>query len=198
MIAMLDTNKDLDVCASEIGAKCEQLLTPLTRFNRTQRDEMFCIDNGAFSGFQVKPFESLLEREKEHSNQCRFVAVPDVVGSARRTVEVFHIWKAKLKGWRLAFVAQDGQENHTIPWDDVDALFVGGTTEWKLSKYAVECIRAAQCLGKWVHVGRINTKGRWEYFENLGADSCDGSGIARFSHMREKIGAMKNQLPLAL
>jgi hypothetical protein len=42
-------------------------------------------------------------------------------------------------------------------------------------------------MGKWVHVGRVNTPSRFEYFEKLGADSIDGSGLARFSWMRQRL-----------
>ena len=42
-------------------------------------------------------------------------------------------------------------------------------------------------IGKWCHVGRINTPGRLEYFQAFGADSCDGTGLAQYSHMRKAI-----------
>lgn len=52
---------------------------------------------------------------------------------------------------------------------------------------AEQCIRAAQALGKWTHVGRVNTPSRMTRFQDLGVDSCDGTGISRFSWMRHKI-----------
>lgn len=187
---MLDTNQDFDVCSAELGNKypVEQLITPLTRFSNQRPDHHFAIDNGAFSNFNAKGFRSLLEREKENRHLCRFVAVPDVVGSARRTLEVFEHWKNDLHKWPLALVCQDGQENLPIPWDEIAAIFIGGSTTWKLSTQAAQCIKAAKAIGKWVHVGRVNSPERLEYFEKLGADSIDGSGLARYSHMREKIG----------
>ena len=45
---------------------------------------------------------------------------------------------------------------------------------------------AAKALGKWVHVGRINTPVRYERWKDV-ADSCDGSGLARYDHMLESI-----------
>jgi hypothetical protein len=42
-------------------------------------------------------------------------------------------------------------------------------------------------LRQWVHAGRVNTPGRFEYFESLGADSIDGTGLSRYSWMRERI-----------
>jgi hypothetical protein len=189
VIAMLDTSHDLDAAAAELGAPTEQLLTPLTRYRRQRPEGMFAIDNGGFSRFDEPAFLALLERERAARHLCRFVAVPDVVGSARRTLECFEHWSChrSLYKWPLALVAQDGQEDLSIPWDRIAAVFVGGSTDWKLSEAAAQVIRAAQILGKWVHVGRVNTPGRFERFEEMGADSIDGTGLSRYSWMRRAI-----------
>lgn len=189
MIALLDTSHNLRTCEEEIGCKVEQLLTPLTRFRPQQPDGHFAIDNGAFAGFKAEPFLAILEREKSRQSFCRWVACPDVVGSARRTLEVFDHWGNRLRdgGWKVALVAQDGLESIGIPWGMVDAIFIGGSTEWKLGTHAANVVRAAKMLGKWVHAGRVNTPGRFEYFEQLGADSIDGTGLSRYSWMRERI-----------
>ncbi len=163
-----------------------QLLTPLTKYTRW--GETFAIDNGAFSDFNRTAFRALLEREKEHIDKCLFVCIPDVVGDGRRTLEIyFHRHQFIPREWPVAFVCQDGSQNHAIPWDDIKAIFIGGTTEWKMSKYAAAIIKAAKILGKHVHVGRINTPARWNHFDKLGVDTCDGSGISRFDWMMERI-----------
>lgn len=200
VIVLLDTNKDLDECAKELGVECEQLLTPLTRFNATKPYQSFAIDNGAFAGLNINSFCSLLNREWSRRSLCRWVAVPDVVGDARRTLEVFRHWQGRqeLNEWPLAFVCQDGQEHLPIPWSRIEAIFIGGTTDWKMSNAAASCIKAAKAIGKWVHVGRVNTPGRFEYFQKLGADSIDGSGLARYSHMREAIYKSQNEPKLDL
>jgi len=190
MIAMLDTSHDLQEASTELGCPVEQLLTPLTRYLPQYPEERFAIDNGAFSRFDAAAFRSLLEREKSRIKLCRFVAVPDVVASARRTLEVFDHWRTSescLRLWPLALVAQDGQENLSIPWDHIEAIFIGGSTGWKLGPYAAAVIKAAVAMGKWVHVGRVNTPGRFEYFEELGVDSIDGTGLSRYSWMRQRI-----------
>jgi hypothetical protein len=187
LIAFLDTNQSFAKCREELGAEVHQLLTPLTRFTPVEPESIFAIDNGAFSGFPSDAFLSLLKREYPRRKLCKFVCAPDVVGSARRTLELFNHWRQKLHGWQVALVAQDGLENFPIPWHEIDAVFIGGSTEWKLGRFAKETIRAAQGMGKWVHAGRVNTPGRWEYFEDLGVDSIDGSGLSRYSWMREKI-----------
>ena len=187
MIALLDTSESLEVAERELGCPVEQLVTPLTRFKRQNPTAHFAIDNGAFAGFDAKSFLSLLDRERDAISLCRFVAVPDVVGSARRTMEVFEHWRYQLALWPLALVAQDGLEDLDIPWRGIEAVFIGGTTAWKVSKEAAAVVRAAKSIGKWVHAGRVNTPARFEYFEKLGADSIDGTGLSRYSHMRERI-----------
>lgn len=198
MIVMLDTPTDLDECSRELGGiGVEQLFTPLTRYKPQKPEQRFAIDNGAFSNFNASGFRSLIKRELPRKELCRFVAVPDVVCDARRTLEVFAVWSVELKEWPLALVCQNGQEHLPIPWDQIAAIFIGGDTDWKLGAHAKSCIKAAVALGKWVHVGRVNTPGRLEYFEGLGADSIDGTGLARYGHMRAKIYDSATQPKLA-
>lgn len=195
---MLDTSQNLDTCARELGADVEELLTPLT-YRKPQRPEArFAIDNGSFATFEPETFKRLLERERPRRDLCRFVAVPDVVGDARRTLEVFAVWSKKLSDWPLALVVQNGQEHLPVPWAKIDAIFIGGDTAWKLGPAAAACLKAAKALGKWVHAGRVNTPGRFEYFDKLGADSIDGTGLSRYSHMREAIHKNATEPRLAI
>lgn len=187
MIALLDNGQDLDQCEGEIGVPVGQLLTPLTRYRLRDPSKPWAIDNGGFSHLDAPGLLALLQRENHHRDNCLFVAVPDVVGSARRTLEVFERWKARIIDWKLALVCQDGQEDLPIPWDDIAAVFIGGSTKWWLSEHVGHIIRAAKALDKWAHVGRVNDPARFQHFDKLGADSCDGTGIARYSHMREAI-----------
>jgi hypothetical protein len=192
VIVMLDRGADIATAAAELGdVPFGQLITPLTR--RANQGHTFGIDNGAFARFDADGFLSLLERQKPYRERCKFVAAPDVVGSARRTLECFRHWFPKLHGWPVALVAQDGQEDLDIPWSLIDAVFIGGSTEWKLSEFAAAIIKAAQVMGKWVHVGRVNTPDRFRRFEELGVDSCDGTGISRYSWMRGRIAGRNDE-----
>jgi len=189
MIYLLDTSHDYDECAVDLDTEPEnvgQLITPLTRFSNRHR-ERFAIDNGAFSRFDGNAFQSLLEREKPNRDRCLFVACPDIVGSARRTLEVFDLYYPKLHGWPIALVCQDGQEDLPIPWQFIAAVFIGGSTAWKVSPYAEAICRAAKTLGKWVHMGRVNTPMRLELAESWGVDSVDGTGISRFTQDRRDL-----------
>jgi hypothetical protein len=197
VIVLLDTHDDLTVASEELGTPVEQLLTPLTRYLPQDTSQRFAIDNGGFSGFDAKAFVSLLEREEERISLCRWVAMPDIVGSAIRTLEAFDHWADKLPRWPKALVAQDGQESLPIPWSRISAVFIGGSTEWKLSKAASHIIRTAKIVGTWCHVGRVNTPGRFEYFEELGADSIDGTGLSRYTWMRKAINDARTTPRLA-
>lgn len=196
MIAMLDTSHDLGEAEAELAYPVEQLLTPLTRFRPQRPDQRFAIDNGAFAGFNAKAFKALLEREKPRLGLCRFVSVPDVVCSARRTLELFDYWAPQLPGWPLALVAQNGQEDLPIPWKRISAIFLGGDDEWKDGKHAAAIVYTAKAMGVWVHAGRVNGLTRWTRFAQLGVDSVDGTGIARFTEMREKIQRARMQRSL--
>lgn len=193
MLALLDNGQDLDVCAAELGCGVGQLLTPLTRYTLRNPDAPWAIDNGAFSGFDAEAFFSLLARETRHQNKCLFVAAPDIVGSAARTLELFAHFRPKLGGWPVALVCQDGQEAAPIPWDQIAAVFIGGSTTWKCSPHVAHIIKTAKIIGKHVHIGRVNDPARWKHFEELGADSADGTGIARYSHMRRAIATRHQQ-----
>ncbi len=196
MIFLLDTSEDLAVCAADLGVDASsvgQLLTPLTRFSNCGVG--FGIDNGAFSGLRVDAFRALLERERENRERCRFVVAPDVVCSQRRTLELFARWRERLIGWPIALAIQNGVEQFDLPWDEIEAVFVGGDDPFKTSQPVLHVIRTAQALGKWVHVGRVNGPERFRWCVENGVDSIDGSGLSRYSHMRQAIhGSRQDQL----
>ena len=170
MLALLDTSQNLDQCAAEIGCDVEQLLTPLTRYRLRRPHARFAIDNGAYSEFNERAFMSLLAREYERREQCLFVCAPDVVGSFDKTLALFNEWKERLNDWPRAFVLQDGLQISLVPWNDIAAVFVGGTNKFKGASVTWECLKAAKTMGKWVHIGRVNNPNRYNYFYGL-ADS---------------------------
>lgn len=197
-MALLDNGQDLAACEREIDCPVGQLLTPLTRYRLRDASRPWAIDNGGFKRLDIAAFDALLAREAHHKADCLFVCAPDIVGSAQRTLELFERWLPKLEGWPVALVCQDGQEALPIPWDDIAAVFIGGSTNWKCSPHVEQIIRTAKILGKWVHAGRVNDPQRWLHFERLEVDSCDGTGLARYSHMRAAVSNRHNQKELNL
>ena len=115
-----------------------------------------------------------------------FVCLPDIVGDARRTLDLFNVFKPLTAGLPRALVLQDGIGKFEIPWNDIDAVFVGGSDEFKISNECINACKVAKMLGKWVHVGRVNTALRVKNWLELG-DSLDGSGISKYDHMLEDV-----------
>jgi hypothetical protein len=165
------------------GVDFWQLRTPLTGYRRCEGIP-YALDNGCFARFERDKWLRMVEEAYEE--QPLFLTLPDIVGDAARTVELFHKFWPKCNGTRLAIVLQDGIENVTIPWDLVYCVFIGGSDDFKHSKQAMAAARAAKMLDKWVHVGRVNTSKRVRNWAGL-ADSIDGSGISRYDHMLEDV-----------
>lgn len=138
-------------------------------------------DNDCFVGFKPGEYVKMLQQLAGKPG-CLFVTLPDVVGDAVATLSLFYEWEPMVKGCGLpcAFVIQDGQDMASIPWERIQALFIGGTTEFKLGPQVREITREAKRRGLWVHMGRVNTLRRIRYARRIGCDSFDGSGYSRF------------------
>lgn len=144
-------------------------------------------DNAAFSGWDPDAFVAMLHRFRGVPG-CLFVAAPDVVqivggeprGDAARTRDRYAQWRPLLAGWPRAYVLQDGEDGSGVPWDDVAAVFVGGSTAYKLGPVARSIVGYAKARGKWAHMGRVNTQERWRYAAAIGCDSADGSGFSKY------------------
>lgn len=113
---------------------------------------------------------------------CKFVTAPDAVGDWKRTRELWDEWQPELSAaWLpMAYVAQDGQPSDQVPWLSIDALFIGGSTEYKLSAEAEALGWEAKRKGLWLHMGRVNSRRRFDYARATGCDSVDGSSYSRW------------------
>lgn len=160
-----------------------QLRTPLTNYARA-KDVPYGLDNGCFKSFDRVAWDRLLDQAE--IDRPVFACLPDIVCDAQRTAELFQCFKQHTNSIPRALVLQNGIERVTIPWDELAAVFVGGDDNFKTSPEAIRAARTAKMLGKWVHVGRVNTARR--VFNWLGlADSIDGSGISQYDHMLEDV-----------
>lgn len=137
-------------------------------------------DNGCFSQgerFSLDAYLAWLRKMNPLAARCRFATAPDVVADAAKT------WARseptldliRAEGYPVALVAQNGIEDMAIAWDRFDAIFIGGDTDWKLSHHAEKVCREAKRRGKWVHMGRVNSRRRLEIAEHFGCDSVDGN-----------------------
>lgn len=172
----------LDLSPDAIDARSEkhcvefwQLRTPLTAYRR-HVGVPYALDNGCFGGSLPPAWGRMIEEAKREPPL--WATSPDVVGSARRTLELWPRFARKMNGVPRALVLQDGIGDFDIPWGDLDAVFIGGSDAFKASPEARHAAVAARMLGKLVHVGRVNTWARAREWADL-ADSYDGSGISR-------------------
>jgi len=164
-----------------------QLRTPLTNYALAPAPIPWAADNGFFTNQNVNDWQKWVDRfDENRERRPLFVTLPDVVADAQRTLELFEYFKLRTNELPRALVLQDGIDRCRIPWEDLDAVFVGGSDQFKYSKEAMSAARTAKMLGRWVHVGRVNTAARVRNWLGI-ADSLDGSGISRFDHMLEDV-----------
>jgi hypothetical protein len=146
--------------------------------------KVWACDNDCYNlgeSFDFAAFLAWLETLRPYQQKCLFVPVPDVVGNHAATLARFYEMREPIKalGFPVAFVLQDGcQVAQDVPWELCDAVFVGGTTEYKLSQTVINLLVEAGEHGKWRHVGRVNSKVRINHFYDF-ADSFDGTGFGR-------------------
>ncbi len=143
---------------------------------------IWAMDNEAFTGFDAPKFLRMLRRFTGKSG-CRFVTAPDMVAQAAETMDLFRDWEPAIHawGWPVAFVGQDGLDLADVPWQSCEAVFLGGSTDWKLGRTARDLAAYGRARGKWVHMGRVNSQARLRYAIRIGCDSVDGSSFSRWS-----------------
>ena len=184
----------LNSCEGELLIE-GQLCTPLTNYKNWKG--VFGADNGCYGGLNRRSFFSFLSRKKKYISRCKFLSMPDIVGNGRRTLELFNHFsqEERLQDWKnkWALVAQDGMEDLDIDWKLVQALFVGGTNKFKDSQAAYDLCRTSLAMGKHTHVGRVNQWKRYKKFNELGCDTCDGSGVSKYS---EKLISIKRNIDI--
>ena len=167
-------------------------------------DKQFGIDNDAFNGkFNKDKFLRLLDKMVSYKDRCLFVNPPDVVGDAVQTTENYYQWYNEIKGRGLPilYILQDGW-NLQLPKPKADCIFVGGSTEFKLSNTVMRLLQVVN-PDYWVHIGRVNTYKRLLHFRHV-ADSFDGTQIYRFQPdigvklMQKWLGLINKQQELGL
>lgn len=140
----------------------------------------WAMDNGCFSDkWEVGKWLGTVARHR-YQPRCMFAVVPDVVGDAVATTELWTEWANVVGalGYRCAYVTQNGCTDEFVPWAEMDALFTGGDDAWKLGEPARLLMEKAKRLGKWTHMGRVNTLERLTIAARHGYDSADGTYLA--------------------
>jgi hypothetical protein len=137
-------------------------------------------DNGRYASpeeYTDAGYLAWLERWRPAAGRCLFATAPDVVGDAEATLELSlpMLRPIRAAGYPVALVAQDGLEALPVPWEQIDALFIGGTTAWKLGEAAHELATQALARGLHVHMGRVNSLRRLRLARAMGCHSVDGT-----------------------
>ena len=157
------------------------LLTPNSGAHKTSAVGQWACDNDCFNEFNPSAYLRMLNDVRDREG-CLFVTCPDEMADWNKTLKLFQEWSPVIKSHDLpiALVLQDGLDIHTIPWDRIQAVFIGGTTEFKLSHHVASVSGYARAYGKWVHMGRVNSKKRYHYAHSIGCQSVDGSTFSWF------------------
>lgn len=162
------------------------LLTPRRTMTKTGLHGLFyAVDNECFTlGDRFDPDRYLRALHRiadcHGTERCLFAVAPDIVGDAHATLERARDWLPRIRalGFPVALAGQDGLEELEVPWADFDALFIGGTTGWKLGPHAAELMREARRRGKWTHIARVNSTKRASRLREV-PDSVDGTAWAK-------------------
>ena len=165
------------------------IVQPGTRSAQIAHYRWYAADNGCFNPASYIGHRRWVEWVRTlPPDRCLFVVVPDVArrpdgelgGDPEATWRRFTRLAPYVRaaGFPAALVAQDGLEamgNVDEQLAACDALFLGGSTEWKTSPAALDLAAHARELGRWTHMGRVNTAARYRLACAALVDSADGT-----------------------
>jgi hypothetical protein len=155
-----------------------QFLTPLTGYKLAEK--VFGIDNGAFSGMTVQKiakFTRLLARYYDKREDCLFVAVPDKVADHKESLVMWDRYNHLADGYTKAFVVQNGFDGAP---SEAGSVFIGGDNDFKDSNECYDIVKRHIAVGMHVHIGRVTGFKRFIKFHEIGAHTCDGSGLSMY------------------
>lgn len=155
------------------------LTTPASGLHRQiGHYRLWAADNGCFTqGDRFDLERHLTWLDGLPRDGCLFATAPDTVCDARATWErsAPALPRIRRLGFPAALVAQNGMEDLEVDWTAFDALFIGGDTDWKLSRTAADLAAEARARGLWTHMGRVNSYKRLKVAAAFGYDSVDGT-----------------------
>ena len=150
-------------------------------------------DNGCFSqgsSFSRDGFLRFLDRWSAYAPTCLFVVAPDVPFDHAATLEQSapFLSEIRARGYRAALAIQEGATPGSIPWAEIDAVFIAGgkprtpdgkaTRGFKTSQVARRIVIEARQRGKHAHVARCNSGRAVQAAYDMGAESVDGTFLA--------------------
>jgi hypothetical protein len=152
------------------------------------------VDNGAWTAHnQGKPFDEeaflgVLEWSRAQ-HRPDWIVVPDILGSPS-SLDFSREWLDQVERYtHLPLVAvQDGMKGADV--EDLAekgcGIFLGGTTKYKVENIGMWGDFCRE-KGVYYHVGRVNSQRRIRMCAAAGADSVDGTSVARFPSTLRKL-----------
>lgn len=166
-----------------VGPVVGRLITPRHVSSLAAMDYPWAADNDCFNGFRQDRYEAMLDALPVASIPPLFVTAPDVVADAAATNALWGTWQPRIasRGLPAAYVLQDGCQSADDVPAGASAVFVGGTTDYKLGAVVAGIVSELKRRGLHVHMGRVNTTRRIRYAAEIGCDSIDGTKWSRFT-----------------
>lgn len=178
----------VELLGADLAPRVSMLLTsPQTRYtpkNALAHKMLWAWDNGCYTRFEPEKILRSLHRW-QGIESCVYGVLPDVWADAKATLAFFDEWNAIYKsfGFKTALAAQDGLDNLDIPFDDFDALFIGGSDDFKESDALEDIVNEAHRRELWIHDRRCNFPRAILRAIALGCHSFDGQAFQRESHI---------------
>lgn len=145
------------------------------------------LDNGAWSAFcQQKPWDerAFCMALSKVGSTADFTVAPDIVAGGMQSLDLSLKWLPRLldSTSRVLIAVQDGMSATDVePYlSDRVGIFVGGSTEWKLSSLP-QWSRLSLRVGSYLHVGRVNSARRIRLCALHSVHSVDGTSASRFA-----------------
>lgn len=138
---------------------------------------IWAADNGCYARPKTYSDDGYLAWLDRCPRNALFAAAPDVLGDWPATIEraAPMLRAIRALGFPAAIVLQDGTTPETVPWSECDAIFIGGSTAWKLGPDIPPLVREARWRAKWPHMGRVNSWKRLRIAHAIGCQSADGN-----------------------
>lgn len=182
------------------------LVQPLTRSYLDDAPESYqwCgVDNGCFTEigqrkFRLDEYLFMIDEALDAFGEdyVLFATAQDVAfdweGTLRRSLPTLPL--IRRVGAPAALVVQDGATPQNIPWDECDCIFIGGSTEWKLSEMAKAISLEALRRQKWTHMGRVNSLQRLQIAQDFGCRSADGTYLLHEARKGQGEAAVETML----
>lgn len=162
-LAKISANRIDELGFSNIGIIVQPITYQYLRSAIAKDFESVAIDNGMFTqagrnNFTWDKYEkmvkvALAQEKREIIRELSFFTIPDEPFDWKATLAKFEKYKAGVQvlrsyGAPAAVVLQNGATSETVPWNEIDVVFIGGDDKWKTGAEAKQIIQEAKNWAK--------------------------------------------------